>query len=168
MAVTPIRMMHRTDSRSTTTRRDWRAYDYPRYSRRIRFQRGHLSWASSGRGSICRLAPFRPNLGPIRILTWAGLHDSHCCPSTRSVPWQPIVVQRSTSVCSSDLLVLLPARSRYLPSRLNTSVIRHYKLTTRPQGSNHPLFPLYTHLLERSLPLLLCSSTCFTLFAVLP
>jgi len=96
------------------------------------------------------------------------LHDNHCYTLTCSVPFSPITVQYSPSVCSSGLLDSLPARSRPLPSQLNSSVVRRYKLTTRPQGSNHPLFSFNAHLLERFLPLLLCSSNCFTLFALLP
>ena len=53
-------------------------------------------------------------------------------------------------------------RSRSVPSmsRLEVSVTRQYKLTHPSQGPTHPFFPFNPHLLERSLPVSLCSSSC--------
>ena len=50
-----------------------------------------------------------------------------------------------------------------LPSRLKPSVVRHYKGTHPPQGSNHPFFHFNPHLLERFLRIYPRSSTCFLL-----
>ena len=54
-------------------------------------------------------------------------------------PGQPLGLQAQcsgslTSTCAPDLVILFPTRSRWLPSRLNTSVVRRYKLTHPTSG----------------------------------
>ena len=96
------------------------------------------------------------------------LHDScHLSKGPEGLPHQSLWLRSQRRLATTHGVI-----DKYTPFRpdlaLKVSVTRRYKFTTRPQGSAHPSFHSYTHLLERFLALLLCSPNCFILFAVLP
>jgi hypothetical protein len=72
---------------------------------------------------------------------------------------------QSQSGCAPNPLTSRPIMlaSVQHPSGLKLSAANHYKLTHPPQELTHSFFHFNTHLLERSLHLLLCSSICFLL-----